>query len=44
MLVLEGLHGNDSEQRRFGFILSSLSRTEKTHVKTLMDKIRLNNT
>jgi len=33
MLILEGLHGNDSEQRRFGFILSSLSGTEETHGK-----------
>jgi len=33
MLILEGLHGNDSEQRRFGVILCSFSRTEETHVK-----------
>jgi hypothetical protein len=33
MFILGELRGNDSEQIMYGFILSSLSRTEETHVK-----------
>lgn len=33
VLILEGLHENDSKQRGFGFILNICSRTEETQGK-----------